>query len=237
MRNWTIKDAVEVIKAGTDKESIREIAKHFPMFFMAVATNDISALTAAMNDKFTVRRLVFDDVAIVGNDDDDEDEAGSTNGVTEDDGAGADVDLSKLSTKELMKLCDKRGIKVPHYGKNKQFYLDVLQSNAADDGDEADSEDTGDEYEGKSAQELYKLCKKRGINVATKKPAKFYADALREDDAEQVAAANDDADADDWNDEDEAPDEKQEKKSTKNGKKSNKPVQAKAEDEDDDWDI
>lgn len=235
MRNWTIKDAVEVIKAGTDKESIREIAKHFPMFFMAVATNDISALTAAMNDKFTVRRLVFDDAVITGNNDEDED--GTTNGATEDDDTGADVDLSKLSTKELMKLCDKRGIKVPHYGKNKQFYLDVLQSNATDDGDEANDEDTGDEYEDKSAQELYKLCKKRGINVAPKKPAKFYADALRKDDAEQVDTDDDDVDTDDWNDEDEAPDEKQEKKSAKNGKKSNKPVQAKAEDDDDDWDI
>ena len=81
-----------------------------------------------------------------------------------------------------MKLCDKRGIKVPHYGKNKQFYLDALQGASGDDeGNAEDNDDaeSGDEYEGKSAMELYKLCKKRGIEVASKKPAKFYAEALR----------------------------------------------------------
>ena len=57
MRNWTIKDAVAVIQNGKDTEAIKEIAKHFPVFFMAVAKNDLGAVAAMMTDKMTVRRL------------------------------------------------------------------------------------------------------------------------------------------------------------------------------------
>ena len=89
MKNWTIKEAVEVIKAGNDQAAVKEIAKHFPMFFLAVATNDIVALTAAMNEKFTVRRLVFGDA--VTEDVEDADAVDATEDATEDAG---DVDLS-----------------------------------------------------------------------------------------------------------------------------------------------
>lgn len=252
MKNWTIKEAVEVIKAGNDQAAIKEIAKHFPMFFLAVATNDIVALTAAMNDKFTVRRLMFDDVVTEDAEDaEDTDAVDAAEDTTEDAG---DVDLSKMSTKELMKLCDKRGIKVPHYGKNKQFYLDALQGasgdgegNTEDNAEDNDDAESGDEYEGKSAMELYKLCKKRGLKVEPKKKAAVYADALRKADAEAEAADAGNDDADGWDDdaEDGASEEKQEKKAPAKGgksastKKSDKPAPAKAEEEDDgdDWDI
>ena len=249
MKNWTIKEAVEVIKAGNDQAAIKEIAKHFPMFFLAVATNDIVALTAAMNDKFTVRRLMFDDA--VTEDAEDTDAAEATEDTTDAEDAG-DVDLSKMSTKELMKLCDKRGIKVPHYGKNKQFYLDALQGasgddegNTEDNAEDNDDAESGDEYEGKSAMELYKLAKKRGLKVEPKKKASVYADALRKADAEAADADNDDADGWDDDAEDGASEEKQEKKAPAKGgkaasaKKSDKPAPVKAEEEDDgdDWDI
>ena len=239
MRNWTIKEAVNVIVAGTDEGAINELAKHFPMFFMAVAKNDIVSLANAMGEKFTVRRLEFGAAATEdGGDDVDED-------ATETEDVG---DLNSMSTKQLMKLCDKRGIKVPHYGKNKQFYLDALQGASGDGEDNVEDNDdaeSGDEYEGKSAMELYKLCKKRGIEVASKKPAKFYADALRKADAEAAGAGNDDADGWDDDAEDDVPEEKQEKKApakggkAASGKKSGKPAPAKAEEEDDgdDWDI
>lgn len=249
MKNWTIKEAVEVIKAGNDQAAVKEIAKHFPMFFLAVATNDIVALTAAMNDKFTVRRLMFDDV--VTEDVEDTDAAEATEDTTAAEDAG-NVDLSKMSAKELMKLCDKRGIKVPHYGKNKQFYLDALQGTSGDDEgstedntEDNDDAESGDEYEGKSAMELYKLAKKRGLKVEPKKKAAVYADALRKADAEAADAGNDDADGWDDDAEDGASEEKQEKKApakggkTASAKKSDKPAPTKAEEEDDgdDWDI
>ena len=49
MRNWTIKEAINVINAGTDNEAIRELAKHFPEFFMAAVKGDIVALSAAFS--------------------------------------------------------------------------------------------------------------------------------------------------------------------------------------------
>ena len=230
MKNWTIKEAVEAINKN-DATAIKEISKHFPMFFLAIARNDLQALAAMMPEKFTVRRLQMTDAA--------------AEDASEDAG---EADLSSMSAKELMKLCDKRGIKVPHYGKNKQFYLDALQGASGDgEGNAEDNDDaeSSDEYEGKSAMELYKLCKKRGIEVASKKPAKFYADALRKADAEAADAGNDDADG--WDDDagDDVPEEKQEKKApaksgkAASGKKSGKPAPAKAEEEDDgdDWDI
>lgn len=249
MKNWTIKEAVEAINKN-DATAIKEISKHFPMFFLAIARNDLQALAAMMPEKFTVRRLQMTDAAV---DDADEGAEPQTDADAEDASEDAgEADLSSMSAKELMKLCDKRGIKVPHYGKNKQFYLDALQGTSGNDEDSAEDNgedngdaESGDEYEGKSAMELYKLCKKRGIKAAAKKPAKFYADALRKADAEAADAGNDDADGWDDDAEDDVPEEKQEKKApakggkAASGKKSGKPAPAKAEEEDDgdDWDI
>lgn len=237
MKNWTIKEAVEVINNNTDTDSIKEIAKHFPMFFAAVARGDLAALAAMMPDKFTVRRLTIEDTSADADD--------AETGDTED--TGEELDLTAMSTKELMKLCDKRGIKVPHYGKNKQFYIDALNNAGGDEGedagDEGDGEDAADEYEGKSAMELFKLCKKRNIKAAPKKPAKFYADLLRKADAENDDAT--DEGEDDWGDEGEdAAEEKPAAKSkgakggkgnAKGGTKANKP--AKDDADDDEWDI
>lgn len=242
MRNWTINEAVKVIKAGTDTEAIKEIAKHFPMFFAAVVKDDISALAAMMNDKFTVRRLQLDGVAVNEDADTTSDDVEESAG--NDDTEGTTVALSEMSTKQLMALCDKRGIKVPHYGKNKQFYLDALEAdaNGAEDTEgEEEVEEAGDEYDSKSAMELFKMCKERGIKVAPKKKADVYAEALRKADAEAAEAEEDEAE-DDWGDEEEeAPKKKAAKsegKSAKKGatKKASKKEEAEEAD-DDDWDI
>lgn len=227
MKNWTIKEAVEAINNG-DTTAIKEISKHFPMFFLAVARNDINALAAMMPEKFTVRRLVTADDTV---------DAADENEAEPEKADDGDVDLSAMSTKELMKLCDKRGIKVPHYGKNKQFYLDAL-TGAGDDADGGDDEnEAADPYDGKTAMELFKECKKRGIKAESKKPAKFYADLLRKDDA----AADEGNGDDDWGDgDDEAVEEKKtEKKATGKGAKAGKAAAKKEApaDDDDDWDI
>lgn len=250
MRNWTIKDAVAVIQNGKDTEAIKEIAKHFPVFFMAVAKNDLGAVAAMMTDKMTVRRLQME--AVEGEEDIDEDvgdeveEAEATDDAdTSDDGE----DLESMSTKQLIALCGKRGIKVPKYGKNKKFYLDALQgageeTEAEDDGDD-DAED--DPYAGKNAIQLYSLCKKRGLKVKPKQKAAVYLEALKKADAAGAEDADDQDD--DWGeDDDDAEEKKPAKKSTKEApaKKSDpKKAAKKAEteededggDDDDDWEI
>lgn len=248
MKNWTVKEAVETIRAGKDVDGIKEIAKYFPMFFRAVCMNDIDALTAGMgSDKFTVRRVEQGYAALAIEDADDAEE--NTSGTTDTTEDAGDEDLSAMSTKELMKLCDKRGIKVPHYGKNKQFYLDALQ-NAG--GDEVEAEDdtteeaSDDPYEGKSAMELYKLAKKRGLKVEPKKKAAVYAEALRKADAE-AEQTEDSAEDEDWGDDEDAEEEAPKKATGKGTKKASdkstkksstkKAEPAEEEDDGDDWDI
>ena len=108
-----------------------------------------------------------------------------------------------------------------------------------DDAAEAEEEaaEATDAYEGKSAMELFKECKKRGIKVAPKKPAKFYADLLVKNDAENAEA--DEAEDDDWDDEPKAEAKEPKKPEKKPAKKAEKKPakKAEAEDEDDDWDI
>lgn len=229
MKNWTINEAVNVINDGTDAAAIRELAKHFPEFFMTVVKGDMVALANAMGDKFTVRKLNFGSATSAA---DDANEAGVEAEVDESD-ASDDADLNALSTKQLMQLCDKRGIKVPHYGKNKQFYLDALNA-AASDSDESESEDEStNPYEGKTAMELFKMCKERGIKAVSKKPAKYYVDLLVQADAEPADAESEG----DWED-DETPAPKSSKKpAPKKPAPKKAPQTEPAADEDDDWDI
>ena len=119
--------------------------------------------------------------------------------------------------------------------------------------DEDDAEESGDEYEGKSAVELYKLCKQRKIKAEQKKPAKYYIGLLKKADEEAAAEAEaDDAEDDEeWDDdEEEAPKKsakkapaKKEKAAPAKGKKAAKKAEPEeaddddADDDDDEWEI
>lgn len=155
-----------------------------------------------------------------------------------------DDDLDGKTTKELYQMCVDAGIKVPKYGKNKAFYIAALQGGSAEDtdGDEADDEveDEGDveaKYGGKSAKELFELCKKRGIKAAPKKKADVYIELLKKADAAEAEA---DADEDDdWDDDEaeEAPAPKKQAKQKPKAKAKKKVEEPEEDDEDDDWDI
>lgn len=117
--------------------------------------------------------------------------------------------------------------------------------------DEDDAEESGDEYDGKSAVELYKLCKQRKIKAEQKKPAKYYIGLLKKADEEAAAEAEaDDAEEDEeWDDdEEEAPKKSVKKapakKAPAKGKKAAKKAEpeeadddADADDDDDEWEI
>lgn len=222
MKNWTIKEAVATIKVGTDAEAIKEIARINPLFVLAVVKDDVVAIANMMGEKFTVRRL--DDGSVEVADDD-------TNDVVEEatvEEAKGDDNYEEMSTKELMKLCDKRGIKVPHYGKNKKFYIDAL-TNASNTTDEAAETNEADEEA--ETEEAEAPAPKKAAKKATKKAA-----VVEEADEEE-------AEEDDWGDEEEAEEEapkaKAKKPAAKAGKKpvAKKAAKAEVEDEDDDWDL
>lgn len=107
--------------------------------------------------------------------------------------------------------------------------------------DEDEEEEEAGKYDGKSAVELYTLCKKRKIKAETKKPAKYYIALLEE--ADELENFDDD-----WQDdeEDEKPKKKQstEKKRGRGRppKSESKPAKKKQpepdeDDDDDDWEI
>lgn len=102
--------------------------------------------------------------------------------------------------------------------------------------DESDAEESADDYDGKSAVELYKLCKHRKIKAEQKKPAKYYIGLLKK--ADEEAEVEDDADADDDWDEEEAP-KKPAKKAPAKGKKAAKKAEPEEveDDDDDEWEI
>lgn len=227
MKNWTVKEAVAVINAGKDKEAIKEIVKHFPLFAVIAAAKDFNGLADAMPESLTVRKVetVLNSGATSASTDEtdeDIDEADVDNATSEEAG---DEDLSSMSTKQLIALCGKRGIKVPKYGKNKQFYLDALNGSAEEPKEEPEEvEEEEDDKE--KAIKLFKECKKAGIKVPKGKDAKFYQAKLDELESE------DDED-DDW-DEDEEVEEKP-KKANKKSKKVE--PEEDTDDDDDDWDI
>lgn len=221
--------------------------------FVAFATSMPEHITANKLNKALLESC--SDAAGQANEDIDGDDADE---VTDDAADAGDEDLSTKTTKELYNLCIKKGLKVSKYGKPKSYYIDALNGGGESDQDDADEgeekqgkekaaksskkaaeaepEDDGDDegnceedpYEGKSAMELFKECKKRGLKAVPKKPAKYYVDLLKKDDEPQRKDVG--GDDDDWGD-DEEPEQK-----PKSDKKSGSKKAAK-EDDDEDWDI
>lgn len=237
MKNWTVKEAAQVIRENKDAEAIKEIVKHFPLFAVIVAGRDFDGLTDAMPDHLTVRKIENElnngtaDAEDVDADDEAED--------TEDSGKA----LEDMTKNELIALCEKKGLKVQKHQKPKQYYIDAL--NGADDEESEKAVADDDEEEEDDPVALYKKCKKAGLKVAPKKSAKYYKDQL----AKAAEAEQSDED-DDWDDEDEGEDEEQAeekpkksvkkpaKKAPKKPTKKEQPEEEEDDEEDDDeWDI
>ena len=69
--------------------------------------------------------------------------------------------------------------------------------------DEEDEDDDYNTYEDLSPKELFNLCKKRKLDAAPKKSAKYYINILREADKAKDDWGDDDDEEDDWEEDDE----------------------------------
>lgn len=88
--------------------------------------------------------------------------------------------------------------------KTKKSYDEDEDEDEDDYSDEDyDDEEDEDEYEDLSPKELFNLCKKRKLDAAPKKSAKYYINILREADKAEDDWGDDDDEEDDWEDEDE----------------------------------
>lgn len=249
-KNYTFAEAVKIINEGTDMESITDIGRRYPVLLNKVtkvaakAGEDFVDLMGFMPDYLTANKVnsaMKTGVATSGTSDDAEaDDDTDTQNETE------VTEASKwdesMSSKQLWEILGKAGKRKLAKSTKKADLVEACKQafGATDATDEATEDEETEEatteanpYNGKSAMELFKECKKRGIKAAPKKTAKFYADLLVKNDTEQVKAANDESDSGDW-------DEDEEKEETKKPEKKTAKKSAKKEEtanDDDDWDI
>lgn len=249
-KNYTFAEAVKIINEGTDMESITDIGRRYPVLLNKVtkvaakAGEDFVDLMGFMPDYLTANKVnsaMKTGVAAGGTSDDAEAED-DTDVQNDPEVAEASKWNESMSSKQLWDLLGKAGKRKLAKSTKKSDLVEACKQafGATDTTDEVAENDEADEdtteanpYDGKSAMELFKECKKRGIKAAPKKTAKYYADMLMKNDAEQIKAANDESDSNDWDEDEEKeetkkPEKKTAKKSTKKEEIAN---------DDDDWDI
>ena len=126
-------------------------------------------------------------------------------GESKNDDSDEELDYSEMSARELYNLCEDRGIEAEPKMKQK-YYIDLLEeydeNNSSDDDWDEDEDDGKEEskYAGKSAKELFKLCKERDIECEPKKPEKYYINLLEENDKahDDWEDSDDEDEDDDW---------------------------------------
>lgn len=245
-KNYTMKEAVEIINAGTDLESIADIGRRYPILLQKVtkvaakAGEDFVDLMGYMPDYLTANKVnTAIKNALNGEESEDESEGEETTSTkeTENETTGTAEWNESMSAKQLWEILGKAGKRKLAKSTKKADLIEACKQafgEAATKDEAKDTEETSEEnpYEGKSAMELFKECKKRGIKAAPKKTAKFYADLLIKADAE----TSEESESDDWDEE-----EEKEEKAPKAKKEEKKPAKKTAKKEeaedDDDWDI
>ena len=249
-KNYTFAEAVKIINAGTDMESITDIGRRYPVLLHKVtkvaakAGEDFVDLMSYMPDYLTANKVnTALKNAVGGNTEDDDTEATETEANDAEETTEADVATwnESMSGKELWDILGKAGKRKLAKSTKKADLIEACKqafgtATEVEDVEEVDeAEETAETtetnpYNGKSAMDLFKECKKRGIKAAPKKPAKYYADLLVKADTEAT-----ETESDDWDEEEtveEAPAKKSEKKTS--SKKTEKKEEAA---DDDDWDI
>lgn len=226
-KNWTAYEAAKEIIEGKNKENICEIGSRYPMLTreVAVAGDKILVILKALS-KVTARALetgLKDGVEV---ETEVEEETKETETEVEDDELDytdmTSANLYKLccargiSSKcksrkkdaliELLEKFDrgeldeeesKKEAKKAKATSKKQAKKEEEPVDEDDDWDTEDDEEK-DQYEGKTAMELFKMCKERGIKAKTKMKADAYVKLLKAADAESEAEEAEDDEDDDW---------------------------------------
>lgn len=209
-KNWTMAEAMnEIAKREINSEAIADLYRRFPnvsRLMTAIAAGDTMAaqiLIGFLPEWATVGKV---EKAIKT--------SGDSVNAEDEDNTSVDEDSTEESEDEAPKS------KKPKKAKK------VVDDEAEDDEDIDESVD----YESMKPQELFKMCKEKGIKVMAKKDSKYYARKLKEFEAKEAEAE------DDW-DEDEAEEEKPKKKAVKANEKPKKAKKEPVDDDDEDWDI
>lgn len=207
-KNWTFSEAYKVIKEGKNDEAIGDIMRRFPRVGILMAK-------ASMANNEAVDKLMdaFPDYVTARKQD-----------VILRDGKQNESDVDE--DEDVVE--EKEEVKKPAEKKDKKPVKKKEE-------DEDSEEDEAPAYDEMDAVSLYKLCKKRKIDVEPKQKSSVYIKLLKAADVKAAKEAEDDEE--DWGDEEE---EEKPKKDVKGIVKQ--PVKAgkkKDEEEDDegDWEI
>lgn len=253
-KNYTFAEAVKIINEGTDLEALVDIGRRYPVLLQKVtkvcakAGEDFVELMSFMPEYLTANKVNTAIKALITGEGSGEDSGTEDSGDDVGEGTGdGGKDYESMSAKQLWEILKKAGKqKTAKSTKKADLVAACKAMDAGEDSEDAgDDEDAGEEngnpYDGKTAMELFKECKKRGIKAAPKKPAKFYADLLTKDDAKSDDAGDD---GEDWDEDGEDAGEEKETKTEKKGAKAEKATGKKTgkaakkdEDDGDDWDI
>lgn len=225
VKNYTLKEAVEIIAEGKDLKAIADLGKKFPILSIKIARltakaeKEIIDLMQYMPEYLTIKK-VNNAVKTVN------DSKAETRDATE----AENKPVEEETAKEVEEPEEKENKPVEPKKRGRKPKAKVK---AVPVEEPTETEETANNYEGKKAVDLFKMCKSRGLKVTTKKSAKYYIDVLKEDDeakakaeAKKAEEAEDDDDDDDWDIEDEP---KEVKKPS--------PIEEDEDDDEESWDI
>lgn len=258
-KNYTFAEAVKIINAGTDMESITDIGRRYPVLLHKVSKVTTLAgeafvdLMSYMPDYLTANKVNTALKNAVGGNADAEDadtDADETVEVEAEEKTEATEVATwneSMSAKQLWDILGKAGKRKLAKSTKKADLIEAckqafgavaeVEAEDADEADEAEETTETNPYEGKSAMELFKECKKRGIKAAPKKTAAFYADLLVKADAEAVKAEETESESDDWDEDETAEEPAKETKKPEKKATSKKAAKKEEAEDDDDWDI
>lgn len=213
VKNYTLKEAVEIIAKGEDLEAIADLGKRFPILSIKIARltakaeKEIIDFMQYMPEYLTIKK-VNNAVKTVN----------EPKAETEDATEAENKTVEEETVKEVEEPEEKenKSVEPKKRGRKPKVKAVPVEEPKAEIEDETDeesteAEETENNYEGKKAIDLFKLCKSRGLKVTTKKSAKYYIDVLKKDD--EAKKAEEDDDEDEWDIEDEPKEVKKPKKS------------------------
>ena len=209
VKNYSLREAVEIIAEGKDLEAITDLGKRFPILSIKIARlttkaeKEIIDLMQYMPEYLTIKKV--NNAVKTVNDSKAEDATEAKNKPVEEETA---KEVEEPEEKE------NKPVEPKKRGRKPKAKVKAVPTEEP----KAEAEETANNYEGKKAVDLFKLCKSRGLKVTTKKSAKYYIDVLKKDDeakanAEAEKAEEAEDDDDDWDIEDEPKEVKKPKKS------------------------
>lgn len=258
-KNYTFAEAVKIINAGTDMESITDIGRRYPTLLHKVtkvaakAGEDFVDLMSYMPDYLTANKVNTALKNAAGGNTEADDTDADTESDAEETAEAVEAEATEatdapawnesMSAKQLWDILGKAGKRKLAKSTKKADLIEACKqafgaTAEAEEATEEAAEETTEAgpYDGKSAMDLFKECKSRGIKAAPKKPAKYYIDLLVKADAEAAKATEGDTESDDWDEEETAEEPKETKKPEKKAT-SKKAAKKEETADDDDWDI